>query len=138
MEEMANHGVDFKDRWKVTREPVQAGGPPILLGAGATKWMPKRVVEYCNGWMPIDGLDDVAAGVVALRAEAARAGRSMAEFDLSVVAAYGIYGAAGTEKRVRELSELGFKRIILVLDALTPSTQWPLLEQFATLAKKFR
>ena len=169
VEEMANHGVDFKDRWKVTRErvlamraiwanaeaefhgqfvdfdpiwcwpkPVQAGGPPVLLGVGATKGMPKRVVEYGNGWMPVDGLDDVAAGVAALRAEAARAGRPFEDFDLSVLAAYGVYGATGTEKRIAELQDLGFKRILLVLDALTPDKQWPRLEQFVSLAKKFQ
>lgn len=168
-EEMANHGVDFKDRWKVTRErvlamreiwakeeaefhgqfvdfaaiwcwpkPVRAGGPPILLGVGASKWMPKRVVEYCNGWMPVDGLDDVAAGVAALRTEAVRVGRSLEEFDLSVLAAYGIYGATGTERRIRELSELGFKRILFVLEPGPPDTQWPVLEQFASLVKKFQ
>ncbi len=169
MEEMANHGVAFQDRWQVTREhvlamraiwanteaefhgqfvnfdpiwcwpkPVQAGGPPVLLGVGATKGMPKRVVEYGNGWMPVDGIDDVAAGVAALCAEVVRAGRSLQEFDLSVLAGYGLFGAAGTEKRVRELSALGFQRIILVLDPEPPDRQWPMLEQCARLVKQFR
>jgi hypothetical protein len=100
--------------------------------------MPKRVVEYCNGWIPVDGIDDVAAGVAALRAEAARTGRSIEEFDLSILAGYGLFGAAGTENRVRELSALGFQRIILVLDPGPPDTQWPLLEQGARLVKQFR
>jgi probable F420-dependent oxidoreductase len=169
VEEMANHGVQFKDRWKVTRErvlamraiwanaeaeyhgqfvdfdpiwcwpkPVQAGGPPVLLGVGATKGMPKRVVEYGDGWMPVDGLDDVAAGITALRAEAASGGRSFAEFDLSVLAAYGVYGATGTEKRIAELQALGFRRILFVLDAVTPDKQWRRLEQFVSLKKSFQ
>ncbi|MBM4257758.1 MAG: LLM class F420-dependent oxidoreductase [Deltaproteobacteria bacterium] len=169
VEEMANHGVEFKDRWKVARErvlamraiwtnaeaefhgqfvnfdpiwcwpkPVQASGPPVLLGVGATKGMPKRVVEYGDGWMPVDGLDDVAAGVAAIRAEAARVGRSFADFDLSVLAGYGIYGAAGTERRITELAALGFTRILLVLDAVTPDKQWRRLEQFVSLMKQCR
>jgi probable F420-dependent oxidoreductase len=82
VEEMADHGVAFKERWKVTRErvlamreiwtkevaefhgqfvnfdslwcwpkPVQAGGPPVLLGA-MSKWAAKRIAEYCDGWFP--------------------------------------------------------------------------------------
>ena len=168
-EEMANHGVEFKDRWKVTREfvlalraiwnsaeaefhgrnvdfdpiwswpkPVQAGGPPILLGVGATKAMPKRVVEYCNGWMPLDGLNDVAQGMASLRAEAARVGRSLEDFDLSVLTGFDGFEAIGVEKRVRELSHMGFQRIILGLEPAAPDTQWPLLDQFARLVKRFQ
>lgn len=168
-EEMAHHGVDFKDRWKVTRErmlamrtiwaneeaefhgqfvnfdpiwcwpkPVQAGGPPVLLGAGATKWMPKRVLEYCDGWMPVDGIDDVAAGVAALRTEADRIGRSLHEFDLSVLAAYRVYRASGAEKRIEELQALGFQRVIFALEPQAPEVQWPVLEQVAALVKKLQ
>ena len=118
-EEMANHGVAFKDRWKITRErvlavreiwtkeaaefhgqfvdfdpiwcwpkPVQTGGPPILMGA-TSKWSARRVAEYCDGWFPVDGPYDLSAGVEAIRVEADKAGRSMDEFDLSVITADG-------------------------------------------------
>ena len=115
---MADHGVVFKDRWKVTREsilamreiwtkeiaefhgqfvnfdplwswpkPLQAGGPPVLMGA-SSKWSPKRIVEYCDGWIPVDGIDGLSAissGLEAIRTEADRMGSSMDEFDLSVI-----------------------------------------------------
>src|ERR1700737_1477729 len=95
-EEMADHGVEFKDRWKVTRErilamkeiwskdvaeyhgkfvkfeplwgwpkPVRAGGPPIHLGAWS-KFVPKRVAEYCDGWIPVDAGIDLAASMEAI------------------------------------------------------------------------
>jgi probable F420-dependent oxidoreductase len=165
VEEMAHHGVEFKDRWKVTRErvlamreiwnkevaefhgqyenfepiwcwpkPVQTGGPPILLGVGASKWMPRRALDYCDGWMPVDSMDDAAAGVAALRAEAERVGRSMDTFDLGVLVAYG----SGAEDRIRELSALGFKRIVLSLGPGLPEKQWLVLEKFANLVKKFQ
>ena len=82
-EEMENHGTLFADRWKVLRErilamkaiwtdeaaefhgdfvdfdplwsypkPKQVGGPPILMGA-SSKYMYKRIAEYCDGWFPI-------------------------------------------------------------------------------------
>jgi len=109
-EEMADHGVAFKDRWKVTRErilamraiwtqdvaeyhgqfvnfdplwcwpkPIQPGGPPVLMGA-SSKWVPKRVAEYCDGWFPIDfpGVD-LANQLEAIKAAMTQAGRSHAK-----------------------------------------------------------
>src|SRR5262245_6368955 len=169
VEEMANHGIEFKDRWNVTREfvralraiwggaeaefhgqfvdfdpiwswpkPVQASGPPVLLGCGATPAMPKRALEYCNGWMPLDGIYDVAEGIASIRAEAARAGRSLDDFDLSVLTGFGGFEATGAETRVRELSRLGFQRILLVLEPGSPETQWLLLDHFERLLKRFQ
>jgi probable F420-dependent oxidoreductase len=84
-EEMENHGTDFTQRWDVLREriaamkeiwtkdeasyrgehvsfdaiwswpkPVQKPHPPILLGSGSARGR-QRVVDYCDGWMPIAG-----------------------------------------------------------------------------------
>ncbi len=167
-EEMADHGVAFKDRWKVTRErvlaireiwtkevaefhgdfvdfdplwcwpkPVQAGGPPILMGAGS-KWTPRRVAEYCDGWIPVDGPYDLAGGIEAIRTEAARVGRSMEEFDLSVITGYALAGVSGSDSRIRELSQLGFNRILFLIEPGTPDVQWPALERCAGLISKFR
>jgi probable F420-dependent oxidoreductase len=167
-EEMANHGVAFKDRWKVTRErvlamreiwtkeaaefhgdfvdfdpiwcwpkPVQAGGPPVLMGAGS-KWTAKRVAEYCDGWIPVDGPYDLTGGVEAIRAEAARVGRSMDEFDLSVLTAYSLAGVSGNDSRIRELMQIGFNRILFLVEPGAPDTQWPVLERYAGLIRQFQ
>ena len=92
------------------------------------------MIAYCDGWMPVDGMDDAAAGIAALRAEADRVGRSIDTFDLGVLVAY----SKGTENRIRELSELGFKRMVLSLGPGMPEKQWPVLEKFANLVKKFQ
>jgi probable F420-dependent oxidoreductase len=167
-EEMADHGVVFKDRWKVTRErvlamqeiwtkevaefhgqfvnfdplwcwpkPVQAGGPPVLIGA-MSKWAIKRTAEYGDGWIPLDGGFDLARGLTELRAEAARVGRSMKEFDLSVITGYELAGVKGTETRIRELMELGFNRILFLIEPGAPERQWPALERYANLIRTFR
>jgi alkanesulfonate monooxygenase SsuD/methylene tetrahydromethanopterin reductase-like flavin-dependent oxidoreductase (luciferase family) len=168
VEEMANHGVAFKDRWKVTRErvlamreiwtkdvaefhgefvdfdplwcwpkPVQAGGPPVLMGAGS-KWTAKRIAEYCDGWIPVDGPYNLARGVEALQEEAARVGRPMEAFDLSVVTGYALAGVKGDDSRVRELTQIGFKRILFLVEPGAPDRQWPVLEQLAGLISQFR
>ena len=167
-EEMADHGVELKDRWKVTRErvlamqeiwskdvaefhgqfvnfeplwcwpkPIQAGGPPVLLGA-MSKWVFKRIAEYGDGWIPLDGAFDLERGLAELRKEAERVGRSMSEFDLSVITAYALAGVSGTEQRIQELIKLGFNRVLFLLEPGTPDVQWPVLEKYAGLIRQFR
>ena len=55
-DEAEYHGefVDFDPIWSWPK-PVQAGGPPIWIGANS-KWVFDRIAEYADGWMPIGGL----------------------------------------------------------------------------------
>jgi len=83
VEEMANHGVAFTTRWKVTRERMLAmrriwandaaefhgefvdfdpiwsypkptqRGGPPVLLGASSRWSWQRIAEYCDGWMPI-------------------------------------------------------------------------------------
>ncbi|HLW70811.1 MAG TPA: LLM class F420-dependent oxidoreductase [Candidatus Binataceae bacterium] len=166
-EEMADHGAEFKDRWKITRErilamreiwskdvaeyhgkfvnfdplwcwpkPVQAGGPPVILGAWS-KWAPKRVAEYCDGWIPLDVGADLAGGLEAMRTEAARLGRPKEAFDLSVLTGFEMAPAGGLEGRIQELLKLGFNRVGFLIPVAKPDKQWPVLERYASLIRKF-
>jgi probable F420-dependent oxidoreductase len=165
-EEMADHGVEFKDRWKVTREsifamkeiwtkevaeyhgkfvnfgplwcwpkPVQTGGPPVLLGAWS-KYVPKRVVEYCDGWFPVDAGVDLAGGVEAIRSVAGQHGKPMNHFDLSVLTAEEM-APRGIETRIGELLKFGFGRILFLVSPATPDKQRPVLDRYAALIRKF-
>src|SRR5262249_46706935 len=114
-EEMENHGTAFKSRWRMLRErvlamkeiwtkeeaeyhgefvnfdklwslpkPVQKPHPPILMGGdGATTF--DRVVEFCDGWMPIvrPGRNPVDK-LPALRERLARAGRDPRSVPVSI------------------------------------------------------
>ena len=83
VEELANHGVAFADRWKVTRERVLAmrriwtdeaaeyhgefvdfdpiwsfpkpaqPGGPKILLGASSRWSWPRIADFCDGWMPI-------------------------------------------------------------------------------------
>ena len=132
------HGqfVNFDPLW-CWPKPVQAGGPPVLLGA-MSKWAPRRIAEYCDGWIPVDAGYDLASGIEALRGEAARVGRSMTEFDLSVITADGLAGASGIESRIQELLRLGFQRILFLIEPGAPAAQWPVLERYAALSRQLR
>jgi probable F420-dependent oxidoreductase len=162
-EEMENHGTNFKSRWKILRErilamreiwskeaaefhgefvnfdpiwsypkPVQAGGPPILLGSEA-KRAPERVVDYCDGWMPINRKpEQLAEGVKALREAANRAGRSFETIQL------GLFAAPGKEDAARRVMEMGFTHLIFPLPPAKADKVMPLLDTYATLSDKLR
>jgi hypothetical protein len=57
---------------------------------------------------------------------------------LSVITGYELAGASGTEKRIRELMEMGFNRVLFLIEPGTPDTQWPVVERYAGLIRQFR
>ncbi|HWO06245.1 MAG TPA: LLM class F420-dependent oxidoreductase [Methylomirabilota bacterium] len=157
-EEMEDHGTPFDRRWQVLRErvlamkalwtqeeasfhgefvnfdraisfpkPVQRPHPPILFG-GATAQGRARVVEYCDGWIPIDVLlDDLPAAIVDLRHKAETAGRGLDTLSVSVFAFQPPKADA-----VARLRDMGVERVTMVAprrlaDAL------PFLDRMASL-----
>ncbi|HEX3409623.1 MAG TPA: LLM class F420-dependent oxidoreductase [Candidatus Binataceae bacterium] len=162
-EEMENHGTDFKRRWKVLRErvqamkeiwtkevaeyhgefvnfgpmwsypkPVQAGGPPVLLGSEAKKG-PERAVAYCDGWMPINRKpEQLVEGLKSLREAADRAGRKFESLTL------GLFAAPGKEDAARRVMEMGFTHLIFPLPPAKADQVMPLLDHYGNLAEKLR
>ena len=127
------HGthVNFDPIW-CWPKPKQPEGPPIILGAGKSG-APKRIADYCDGWMPIDGAHDIEHLLQEVRKEMAGANRSMDELDLCVIS-----GHADTvnERRLEELFNLGFQRVSFFLPPGSPSEQWPVLESRANAVKR--
>ena len=108
-EEMEDHGTNYRQRWRLMREnilamkeiwtqeeaefhgdyvnfdkmwaypkPVQRPHPPIIMGGdGPTTF--DRIVEYCDGWMPISGRPaegpSLPEKIVLLKRQAEEAGR---------------------------------------------------------------
>lgn len=159
VEEMENHGAQFKKRWKIVREkilamrqiwtreaaefhgefvnfdpiwsfpkPVQAGGPPILLGSQSKRSF-ERIAEYCDGWMPINfPRADFAGGVKQLRDAEKAASRKKLGISL--------FGASGKEDEIKRFADLGFDRLIFSLPAAPRETVLPLLDKYAAVAAK--
>src|ERR1700758_3723791 len=157
VEEMANHGSDFKRRWKIVKEkilairqiwtkekaefhgefvnfdpiwcwpkPVQAGGPPILLGSEAKRAL-ERVVDYCDGWIPINRgkVDGLKQTVAELHESAKRAGKRIEDRNL------GLFGAPAKEDVVKQLTDAGFGHLIFGLPPAKPDKVLPLLDRYA-------
>jgi probable F420-dependent oxidoreductase len=160
-EEMENHGAPFKRRWKVLRErieamkeiwaneeaeyhgefvnfdkiwcypkPAQKPHPPILLGTfnGGLK----RVVNYCDGWVPV-GFDTstLSESIKELHALAEQAGRSADEIPVS------IFGSSDKEDALASHQELGIERAVLFLPSADRDTLMPTLDKYASLVPKF-
>ena len=160
-EELQNHGWAFKDRWNVTREsvlawrelwskdepefhgefidfdpvwsypkPVQENGPKVLLGA-QSKWAFDRVVDYCDGWLPIAGRGDMRSDMEQLKAAADRAERPMDTIQCT------IFGVRPDPQQVTDLIEIGFERIIFGLPPAPAETVIPLLDRYAAIKAEF-
>ncbi len=135
MEEAEFHGefVDFDPLWAYPK-PRQDGGPKILLGA-SSKWAYARIADYADGWMPIhqdparaasQGAVDYAAGIAATR-------RAWSAAERQGIPDFSIFGVGDDQRRVAELAELGFNRIIFGLPSAAADVVLPLLDRYATI-----
>jgi probable F420-dependent oxidoreductase len=152
-EEMENHGTDYKRRWRVLREralamkeiwtkdeaefhgefvnfdpiwsfpkPVQKPHPPILMGGdGPTTF--ERVIEFCDGWMPIGlRLVNVEEKIAALRRRAEEADRDPSSISITIFAANADRKAldglerAGVERAIFYVPPAGRDKVMPVLD----------------------
>lgn len=159
--EMENHGVPFDRRWRVLREkimaiktiwsedepefhgefvnfdpmwsypkPVQDGGPPIWIGANS-KWVPDRVADYADGWMPINGRDG-GGNVTLLRQACEKRGRDFAEIAL------GLFMAPNDEAELNARIEEGYREMIFGVPAAGRDVVLARLDEIAAIAEKIR
>ena len=168
-EEMENHGTLFADRWKVLRErilamkaiwtdeaaefhgdyvdfdplwsypkPKQEGGPPILMGA-SSKYMYKRIAEYCDGWFPIyqdearaaaSGATDYSESMRLTHEAWKAAGRSGSPN-------FTVFGVGPDPAAIERCLSNGFDRIVFALPPAAADEVLPLVERYASLKKQF-
>jgi probable F420-dependent oxidoreductase len=122
-DEAAFHGemVDFDPVWLYPK-PLQQPHPPVLLG-GSSDFTLKRVVEFCDGWMPIvrPGFD-ASVEVARLRRAAMDAGRDFATLPITAFAAppdaavLDRYREAGIQRALLIVPDLNRDEILRVLD----------------------
>ncbi len=160
-EEMENHGTPFNRRWKILRErieamkeiwaneeaeyhgefvnfdpiwshpkPAQKPHPPILLGTLSSGGL-NRVVNYCDGWIPVGFvIDDLPAAIQDLHQRADQAGRPKEEIPIS------IFGAQDDEAELQKLQELGIDRGVFVIPSKERDEVLPLLDTYAGFISK--
>jgi probable F420-dependent oxidoreductase len=160
-EEMEDHGTDFRTRWALLRErvlamkriwtedeasfegdyvrfaplwswpkPLQRPHPPILLGGHGRRAL-ERVVDYCDGWLPIGArAGDLQAGIAALRRLATEKGRDPRTLSVSV------YGVAMDPDALDRLRAAGVDRAIFWLPPAAADEVMPVLDRGATLVRR--
>jgi probable F420-dependent oxidoreductase len=157
-EEMEHHGTPYRKRWRIMRErvlamkelwtkdeaefhgqyvdfekswaypkPVQKPHPPVIMGGDAERTF-DRVIEYCEGWMPIYGRLRPGPGlpekIGELRRRAEEAGRDAKGISVSV------YGAPANGETVEKLTAAGVDRIVFGLPSAGREVVEPLLDQY--------
>lgn len=129
-EEAEFHGefVDFDPIWSYPK-PVQAGGPPIWIGA-SSKWVFDRVAEYADGWMPIGGLG--SGNMERMESALAARGRQVADLDLA------LFGAPTDYDEAKGRIEQGFDELVFWLPDAEADTVLPQLDRIAELAERLR
>src|SRR5262245_4727481 len=157
-EEMENHGTVYKTRWRKLREqilamketwtkeeaefhgdfanfdkiwsypkPIQKPYPPVLMGGdGATTF--DRVIEFCDGWLPLGyRLTNLDERIRDLRQRAEQAGRDPNTISVSV------FGAKPDRATLDEFASAGAERAIFMLPPADRDTVLPLLDKYAPL-----
>jgi probable F420-dependent oxidoreductase len=144
VEELADHGVEFAERWDVLQQRVElmqalwssevasydgkhaqlspswqwpkpAQQPlPVFVGGGGPRAM-QHAIDYAGGWMPMPSREKLADRLVTLRDMAADAGRP--------VPAVTLYLVRPDRDVVAHYADLGVERVVFLLptrgDAVT-------------------
>ncbi len=159
-EEMEHHGTPFKSRWRVLRErvlamkeiwtkdeaefhgefvnfdriwslpkPVQKPHPPVIMGGdGATTF--DRIVEFGDGWMPIQRpKQNPVERIPALRERLLRAGRDPKSVPVS------IFFAPPKKAELEALAAAGVSRAIFGLPSEPRDAVLPRLDHCASVMR---
>lgn len=157
VEEMENHGVEFKRRWKILREHVLAmkacwtekdaqyhgefvdfdpiwqepkpkSNPlPVYLGA-ESKWTMDRIAEYADGWLPM--ISPELSGMIDQLKEACRVrGRDFSEINITAM------GQIDSQETLAELQEMGVDRTVTDLPTANESESLEMLDQQARVVE---
>ena len=158
LEEMENHGTDPKTRFKLLEErllamkamwtdeeasfhgeyvnietswcypkPVQKPHPPIILG-GETVHTLRRIVNFCDGWLPRAGPAGAPAETMAkLKAVVDEAGRDMSTLSVTV------FRPQPVAALLDEYAEAGATRVLLEMPSVGRDDALKKLDEYAAL-----
>ena len=129
-EEAEFHGkfVDFDKIWCYPK-PAQRPHPPILMGGdGATTF--DRVIEFCDGWMPIGGRQQAGAPslpekISTLRERARQAGRDPDSISIT------IFGSRPDHDDLDRLEQAGVERVVFGLPSAAREVVEPAVDKLA-------
>ncbi len=126
------HGelLNFDPLW-FEPKPLQAGGPPVLLGVMGPLGM-RHAAQWADGWMPVDiAMPDLAGSIAAFRKMVAGFGRNPDALEITLVTMQ-----TPTEDTLKRYRDLGIHRVTLGVGVDNwdkPELVLPMIERFARL-----
>ena len=159
-EEMENHGADFKNRWQIVKEKVEAmraiwtneepeyhgkyvdfdpiwsypkpiqNGGPPIWMGANSKWVFERIADYADGWMPIGGLG--SGNMNRLKEALDSKNRKIEDLTLA------LFGGPKDRAQIVGRIEQGFDEVIFSLPSEGPDQVLPLLDEYADIVKSVR
>ncbi len=157
VEEMRNHGLDYKKRRDILRENIllmrelwtkdkasfsgkhiqfeeswawpkpTQATLPVVMGGAAGPKTAAHIAEFCDGWMPLS-VYDLDSGITEIAKACAAIGRDPATVDIGMFYAMG-YDAEQAKKD----EDKGAKRGVLPLPSDGPEVILPMLDDYAKL-----
>jgi probable F420-dependent oxidoreductase len=134
-DEPSFHGefVNFEPLWSYPK-PVQKPHPPIIMGSIQSRGL-QRIVDYCDGWCPVDmAIEDFQRVLTELSERCERAGRDPHSLSISIFAA-----GEPEESELHRYRELGVERVVLGVlrqDVDVKDKVLPFLDRYAKLIPK--
>jgi probable F420-dependent oxidoreductase len=159
VEEMGNHGTEFRTRWQLMRERIEAMKAmwqgeqaeyhgkfvdfdpvfsfpkpvqkphPPILLGGHGPKALARVVRYCDGWMPISMMANLQGEIAELRTLAQEAGRDPQSISISV------FWAPPDRETIDGYEAIGIERVIFALPPAPRDEVMPILDSHAKLVR---
>jgi alkanesulfonate monooxygenase SsuD/methylene tetrahydromethanopterin reductase-like flavin-dependent oxidoreductase (luciferase family) len=127
-EEMADHGTEFKTRFKLVRERIEAM-KEIIVGGGFPQGA-RRAIAYANGWMPIGGRGgDTLAMLPPFREMLKAAGRPEAEVPVT------LFGVGMDGEALKRARDAGVDRVVFGVPPEGKDKVLPLLDKGAALMR---
>lgn len=159
-EEMENHGADYKNRWELVKEKVEAmrtiwrneeaeyhgkhvdfdpiwsypkpiqDGGPPIWIGANSKWVFDRIADYADGWIPIGGIG--SGNMNRLKEALDKKNRKLEDLTLA------LFGGPQDVSQVIGRIEQGFDEIIFGLPSGGPDTVLPILDEYANIVRSVR
>ena len=125
---ITGNSSNFDPIWSYPK-PAQKPHPPILLG-GHGEMALKRVVAYCDGWLPISMMaGDLKKQIGELHRLAREKGRDPKSISISV------FWSQPDRQAIDAYGEMGAERVIFALPSESPEKVLPILDGYAKLIR---
>src|SRR4051794_37536791 len=107
-------------------KPVQAGGPPVLIGGAAGPKLFNHIAEYADGWIPIGG-KGITDALPKLRTAFEEAGRDPSTLNVTP------FGSIPDHGKLDYFDSIGVTECVFALPSAGPDQVLPLLDKQAAI-----